>query len=198
MAHVNVLGTTAGPLPITGTAGADLIRISQSGSAITITKNGAKSLVHSGDVSQILIEVGGGNDQVYVDASVVTPIYVLGGAGNDTIAGGSGHDTLTGSAGHDRIAGGTGNDLLNGNGGSDRLVGDAGADRIVAGDGDDFLDGGSSGDRLLAGAGLDRIFGGNGDDFFHTVDSQTDTVDGGAGSDTADEDVQDVLTSVEV
>ena len=50
----------------------------------------------------------------------------------------------------------------------------------------------------MAGSGVDNLLGGNGDDYFHTIDGETDTVDGGIGLDTADEDPQDAMTSVEV
>jgi Ca2+-binding RTX toxin-like protein len=198
MASMTVLSSGAQPLQILGGDDPDIIRISQNGALITVDENGTKTGYLDGDVSAFSIETGGGNDQVYVDASVVTPMFIHGGAGHDTIGGGSGHDTIRGAVGNDRIAGGIGNDWLYGDEGNDRLVGDAGADRIFGADGNDFLDGGSSNDRLLAGSGIDNLLGGNGDDYFHTIDGETDTVDGGIGSDTADEDPQDALTSIEV
>jgi len=198
MASMTVLGTGAQPLQILGGDNADIIRISQTGAQIVVDKNGTKTGYLAGDISAFSIETGGSNDQVYVDASVVTPMFIHGGAGHDTIGGGSGHDTIRGALGNDRIAGGIGNDWLYGDEGNDRLVGEAGADRLFGADGNDFLDGGSSNDRLMAGSGVDNLLGGNGDDYFHTIDGETDTVDGGIGLDTADEDPQDALTSIEV
>jgi Ca2+-binding RTX toxin-like protein len=198
MASMTVLGAGAQPLQILGGDDPDVIRISQTGALITVDKNGTKTGYLAGDISAFSIETGGSNDQVYVDTAVVTPMFIHGGAGHDTIGGGSGHDTIRGAVGNDRIAGGIGNDWLYGDAGNDRLVGEAGADRIFGADGNDFLDGGSSNDRLMAGSGIDNLLGGNGDDYLHTIDGETDTLDGGIGLDTADEDPQDVLTSVEV
>jgi Ca2+-binding RTX toxin-like protein len=198
MAGITVLAAAAGPESLTGTESNDVILVSQSGNTLTVQVNATVTTLHSGDVSQFLIEAGGGDDVIEIDSTVATPIYVLGGTGNDTIVGGSASDTLTGAAGKDRIAGQLGNDLLNGSGGSDRIDGGAGADRILGGDGNDVLEGGSSGDRIFAGAGNDNLLGGNGDDYLHAVDGAIDTVTGGAGTDTADEDSQDVLSSIEV
>ncbi|HEV2295014.1 MAG TPA: CARDB domain-containing protein [Tepidisphaeraceae bacterium] len=198
MASMNVLAAPAGTVTIPGTDDDDHFRISQSGSIMTVQHNGTTVNYHSGDVAQFHIEMAGGNDQLYVQASVVTPTWIHGGAGHDTIAGGSGHDTLMGAVGNDRIDGGLGNDWVYGNAGNDRLVGAGGADRIWGGDGNDFLDGGAANDWLYAGGGLDNVLAGNGNDFLHLIDGEVDTADGGAGWDTAEEDEQDVLTSVEV
>jgi len=198
MTGFTVLGSSAAPRPVQGTEGNDVIRITQNASTISLQVNDVTTELHSGDISQFVIETAGGNDQVFIDPSVATPSYVLGGVGDDTIVGGSAADTLTGAAGKDRIDGGLGNDLVNGSGGNDRVGGGAGADRVYGGDGNDFLDGGTSGDRLFGGSGIDVLVGGNGNDFLHSLDGQTDTLHGDAGTDTAEEDPQDVLNSIEV
>ena len=198
-ASMTVLTASASTIVLPGTDGDDLYQISQSGSTITIKRNGMTTqLIHSGDVWSFHIEMAGGNDQLYVDQNVVQPMFLHGGAGHDTIVGGSGSDTIRGALGNDRIAGRFGNDWLYGDAGNDRLNGDAGADRLFGADGNDYLDAGSSNDWLYAGGGVDILVGGNGNDLLHTLDGETDTVDGGAGLDTGDEDPQDVLTSVEV
>ena len=196
-ASMTVLNPLASQIVLMGTDVDDLYRISQKGDVITIDRNGVPQTVHSGDVLSFHIETGGGNDQVYVDQSVVQPMFIHGGAAHDTLVGGSGTDTIRGALGNDRIAGRFGNDWLYGDAGNDRLNGDAGADRLFGADGNDYLDGGSSNDWLYAGGGVDILVGGNGNDLLHTLDGESDTVDGGAGVDTAEEDPQDVLTSVE-
>lgn len=198
MATMNVLTASAATQTIPGTDADDHFRISQIGNTITVQNKGATQTFHSGDVASFHLEMAGGNDQLYVDASVVTPMWIHGGAGHDTIVGGSGNDTLTGAVGNDRIAGGFGNDWLYGNIGNDRLGGDGGADRLFGSDGNDFLDGGNSGDRLYAGAGRDNVLGGSGNDLLQTLDGEIDTVDGGTGTDTGEYDAEDVLTSVEI
>jgi len=87
MASMTVLGTGAQPLQILGGDNADIIRISQTGAQIVVDKNGTKTGYLAGDISAFSIETGGSNDQVYVDASVVTPMFIHGGAGHDTIGG---------------------------------------------------------------------------------------------------------------
>ncbi len=196
-ASMTVLTASASTVTLPGTDGDDLYRISQTGSTITVQRNGVAETKHSGDVWSFHIEMAGGNDQLYVDEGVVQQMFLHGGAGHDTIVGGSGSDTIRGALGNDRIAGRFGNDWLYGDAGNDRLNGDAGADRMYGADGNDYLDGGSSNDWLYAGGGVDILVGGNGNDLLHTLDGETDTVDGGAGLDTGDEDAQDVLTSVE-
>jgi Ca2+-binding RTX toxin-like protein len=198
MASMTVLSPSATTLTIPGTDTDDYFRISQQGQNILVQRNAATQNYHAGDISSFHIEMAGGNDQLYVDATVVTPLWIHGGAGHDTIAGGSGHDTLRGAVGNDRIAGGIGNDWLYGDAGNDRLVGDGGADRLFGGDGNDFLDGGSANDRLTGGGGRDNMLGGNGDDVFHALDGEIDTLTGGLGTDSAEEDAGDVKSSVEI
>jgi len=196
-ASMTVLNPLASPIVLMGTDVEDLYKISQKGDTITIDRSGVPQTVHSGDVLSFHLEMGGSNDQVYVGEGIVQPMFIHGGAGHDTLVGGSGADTIRGALGNDRIAGRFGNDWLYGDAGNDRLNGDAGADRLFGADGNDYLDAGSSNDWLYAGGGVDILVGGNGNDLLNTLDGETDTVDGGAGVDTGEEDPQDVLTSVE-
>ncbi len=64
-------------------------------------------------VEKIFVDGGAGDDRIEMDASVQTPVVLIGGAGNDVLIGGSGNDILVG---------GLGNDQLVGNAGSDRYV----------------------------------------------------------------------------
>jgi putative metal-binding protein/hemolysin type calcium-binding protein len=88
------------------------------------------------------------------------------------------------------MSGRAGNDIL---GGSltqpDTLNGDAGTDTI---------DGNGGNDTITGGAGRDTIHGGDNDDTINARDREIDTIDCGAGNDTANLDWNDVATNCEV
>src|SRR5262249_54721964 len=69
----------------------------------------------------------GGNDTITTDPSVLVPIILDGGAGNDVLQGGGGSDLLIAGAGDNTLSGGAGNDILQG-GGNDNLSGGLGDD----------------------------------------------------------------------
>lgn len=128
---------------------------------------------------------------------------------NASIREGSGDaDTINGDAGASALAGFGGNDVLNGGDGGDVLFGDSWRGGVHP-SGDDTLTGGAGNDTLVGGAGDDILNGGDGDDVMYTgvgrqwgagislsnlpnietlehqIDGGFDTVDGGAGTDTA-------------
>jgi RHS repeat-associated protein len=112
------------------------------------------------------------------------PIYINGGAGNDTITsgrdndlleGGAGNDVLDGRQGNDLLIGGEGNDSLSGGHGTDSLSGGAGNDSLNGGAGNDSLSGDAGNDSLNGSAGVDTLIGGAGDDTY-IVDSNTDVI----------------------
>lgn len=110
----------------------------------------------------------GGSDVIKVDetgGTILTPVYVFAGTGNDTITGGSGNDTLIGCEG---------NDLIQGNAGNDSIEGNAGNDRILGGDGIDTLFGGTGADLITSGAGKDLV-----------INKDRDVVDTGAAAQVA-------------
>lgn len=111
------------------------------------------------------------HDAVLYDPT--TPLYVVGGPGNDIISGDAGNDTLFGGDGDDRLMGRGGDDRLYGQDGNDLLEGGAGNDLLKGGHGNDTLKGGEGRDYLIGGGGNDRIEGGAG----------TDTLSGGEGRD---------------
>jgi hypothetical protein len=160
--------------------------------------------------------ISGGDDQD----------YLFGGIGGDVIHGNGGFDYLSGNDGADSLFGDGADDILSGNGGNDSLVGGAGADRLngyagrdklFGGDGNDRLFGGASADWLYGQNGSDQLFGEGGDDrlfddydqgidtlhgnagndSFVTTDGTIDHIFGDGGSDSADADTIDVLTSIE-
>ncbi len=134
----------------------------------------------------------------------------VGGAANDfviaveNIIGGNGNDTLTGDAAGNRLTGGAGNDTLAGLAGSDTLDGGTGSDTAVFSEKtlavSVILNGASLALVRVGGLaedmlrGIENIVGGSGNDSL-TGDAQanlfagragTDTINGGAGRDTAD------------
>jgi Ca2+-binding RTX toxin-like protein len=129
-----------------------------------------------------------------------------GGEGDDRLVGNGGNDRAVGGRGRDRVSGGAGNDVLSGGTGRDRLVGDAGDDRLTSGAGNDTLSGGAGRDRLSAGAGADVLRGGAGantllaglgNDTVDVRNGRRDTVDCGAGRDSARADSVDRLRRCE-
>ena len=136
------------------------------------------------------------------DDSLTGRSRAFGGDGNDTIHGGVGNNTLEGNAGNDRIYLPLG--YASGGGGSDRII-TRGSFGVTAsgGDGNDHLTAleggtliGGNGDDILTGGRL--LVGGIGEDTFFSRNGRIDTLDGGAGQDTATADEDDVLTSVEM
>ncbi len=120
------------------------------------------------EVDEIYGDLGVGNDEVVIQASVQVPAVLDGGPGNDILVGGSGDDQIDGGADRNYLAGGGGNNVLIA--GPDGPAGDptersetlgicdgahgtlaaartgqsvtAGCTVVVAGTGDDVLEGG--------------------------------------------------------
>jgi hypothetical protein len=118
-------------LVIDGTAFADTIRIRQSGSTVTVTRNGSST--SRAGVSRVVVNGNGGNDSIAAYGSINVPLVLDGGGGNDTLTGGAGDDRLYGGSGSDTLAGGAGDDVLVSIGGAadhDRLTGGAGHDNF--------------------------------------------------------------------
>lgn len=167
--------TAVSVLEITGSAGADVITVLNSGGVFA---------------TPILFTGRGGNDRF--DASLATgSTTLLGGAGGDTlmggadddfIIGGSGKDVLSGGIGADRLYGRSGPDTLAGGDGNDTLRGGSGRDAIYGGQDSDILNGGGGFDTISGGDGTDRIFGGAGKDLLDGNDGD-DTLFGGGGAD---------------
>jgi Ca2+-binding RTX toxin-like protein len=151
------------------------------------------------------IMTGGGDDAI----TVFSPTgNIDGGAGDDHIHASGGLFTIHGSAGNDVIVapaatsamifGDDGNDSLTGGPGDDSLFGGAGKDTLRGGPGNDLLDGNGGNDRIFGNDGNDHIHGDAGNDIINSVDGVADSVDGGAGTDTATVDNGiDAVTSVE-
>ncbi|WP_149537636.1 calcium-binding protein [Siccirubricoccus phaeus] len=114
--------------------------------------------------SDVILNRGGTDGVVAVDATGAGDTYVQGGSANDIVLGGAGDDSFKGGEGGDSAEGGAGDDVVEGNGGDDTLDGGADDDKISGGDGADYLMGGDGDDTIAAGAGDDVLIGGLGDD----------------------------------
>ena len=87
--------------------------------------------------------------------------------------------------GIENVLAGSGPSHLVGNGRDNSLSGGFGATVAVGGGGDDELRGSEASDRLYGGLGTDMLDGDAGDDYLSAADARRDTVNCGAGRDTA-------------
>jgi Ca2+-binding RTX toxin-like protein len=94
-------------------------------------------------VASFEFNADGGNDKIFIGRTVMIPVTVRAGPGDDYVRAGGGPDRLLGGAGNDRLFGRGGNDTLFGREGRDTLVGGSGDDLLRGGLGDDFLSAGS-------------------------------------------------------
>ncbi len=138
------------------------------------------------------VELGNKNDTYRLTGSNTR--IVDGGAGNDTIDASSrtGHfdidldNTQSGSSSlvnFENVKGTSGNNTISGNSAANRLEGLEGNDTINGGGGNDRIYGGSGNDTISGGSGADELYGDKGDDIIKF--DTGDTIDGGAGDDTA-------------
>lgn len=126
--------------------------------------------------TRVVIDARSGDDVAVAADDLELAVTIRGGSGDDSLAGGLGNDSLDGGSGQDVLLGGDGNDLLTG------------------GTNNDTLDGGAGNDNLLGGRGNDRFFN------FSAVTApatDVDALNGGLGTDKADEDSVDQMVDVE-
>ncbi|WP_197491123.1 hypothetical protein [Planctomyces sp. SH-PL62] len=147
---------------------------------------GNDRLEGAGGDCPLFIDGGAGNDSICGNDGVDV---LLGGLGNDSIWGAGGNDYIDGGAGRDRLAGNDGHDVIEGGIGSDVILGGAGDDKLSGGDGDDVILGDADSDcgstviyKIGAGQGNDYIDGGAGDDTLNG-DAGYDVIFGGDGDD---------------
>ena len=185
-----------GTLRINGTTGPDVLGIRVRNSILQVRLNGELLTYDLGQVSQLSIDTGDGDDVVDWSGTAI-PGYINAGTGRDLVTGGSGNDTLTGAASSDTLFGGPGDDRINGNNNADSLFGQSGNDTIHGGMGDDTIDGGTGVDRIFGDEDNDSLVGGAGNDKLHG-DGGIDQIIGGAGTDLAYRDTLDTLVDAEV
>jgi Ca2+-binding RTX toxin-like protein len=164
---------------------------------VTVTTGGGddtltvQNLTGVGSLLRVLAEGGAGNDNLNgsAQASAAVPLFLTGGAGNDTLRGGAGNDTLSdGGGGNDSFYGGGGDDQIsNTGGGNDFFDGGDGNDGLGDNDNDsDTFFGGAGDDFIIdVGTGNDFLYGGDGNDVLRGGRG-SDVLDGGAGNDTLD------------
>jgi Ca2+-binding RTX toxin-like protein len=135
-------------------------------------------------ISGFEVHANGGDDVVLIGESVLVPVTLEGGSGNDSLEGGSGADKLVGDGGADQLVGGAGDDDLAGGYGEDTLFGGSGADTLLGEAGADRLHGGPGRDLLVGSAGADTLYGGPGNDIL--IAGGADKVFGGSGHNTVE------------
>jgi Ca2+-binding RTX toxin-like protein len=151
---------SGGTLTVNGTSTIDTISlVAGSKGRVNVVGNG-KTVSGSpfSGVARIVVNGNDGSDRI--DAStMVIPVTLNGGNGDDTLIGGSGADLLSGGAGNDNMEGNAGNDTLRGGIGNDVLTGGAGLDSLLGEDGNDTLNGADGLADLLidGGPGADTI-----------------------------------------
>ncbi|MBH0176450.1 MAG: tandem-95 repeat protein [Nitrospira sp.] len=190
-----VLNVQKSSLVINGTAGSDVIRMSElNGNALQVELNGVVLQYTLQAATQLRVNGLAGDDLIYL-TGLRHSTLVDGGTGHDWIdarentapsgaldlRGGDGNDTIIGGAGNDRLDGGLDHDVLVGNAGNDTLVGNDGDDLLVGGSGNDVLDGGKGDDALLGGSGNDTLKGGENNDIL-IGGGGADALNGGLGS----------------
>ena len=127
-----------GVLTVTGTEGDDAVALAPTATAGGVAVAGVGEFEN---VSRVVADLLGGDDDLLADADLAVAIDADGGAGDDSLVGGAGHDTLSGGAGVDVLDGAGGfYDMLYGGGGDD-LLRDADGVRDARGNaGDDVID----------------------------------------------------------
>jgi Ca2+-binding RTX toxin-like protein len=130
-------GVHHGVLQIIGTSGDDTVFIDQIHfGQVPVFAN---FVPHPGrafpaaGITQILMELGDGNDRATIDSRITIPALLDGGAGNDTLQGGGGDAILIGGAGNDVLYGGLGHNLMIGGTGANRIAGGNAGDILIAG-----------------------------------------------------------------
>lgn len=201
------------PATIVGTEGPDTL-VGQGGVSDVIYAAGGNDYISGGEFY--------GDEDVPGNA----PDLLCGGPGADHVSGSPGNDKLNGGDGDDRVDGANGADLEQGNVGNDRIGqgsfadADSASDISKGGEGNDVINGGWGQDKLYGDAGADNLYdnecdgptlldGGSGNDYLESWSSSfegwhgnvcnavADKLIGGIGTDTAQADRLDAVSTVE-
>jgi Ca2+-binding RTX toxin-like protein len=126
----------------------------KAGEVFAVTANGERvrfdrvdamsSSLDMGTTEKLVINAGGGNDQISAVDNLAALIEL-------TFDGGDGHDTVLGGNGNDHLFGGTGNDFVDGNQGADQAWLGTGNDVFSwdPGDSSDVVEGGADEDAVI-------------------------------------------------
>ena len=111
---------------INGTAGSDVITVTEHDGIITVSGLGQDINITDAGAGDRIVINGLDGDDVITASGLHGGIQLLanGGNGDDVLIGGSGNDTLTGGAGDDVLIGGPGQDILDGGSGNNVLIQD--------------------------------------------------------------------------
>lgn len=121
--------------------------------------------IQAGPVTFAQAILFGGNDHFVVDPEVLYPIFVVAGAGNDSVQTGAGDDTVLSGEGNNHVATGDGDDWVISGAGNDAIKTGAGADFVIDAGGNNQIDAGAGNDSVDTQFGNDDISTGAGDDF---------------------------------
>ncbi|SEP09472.1 Regulatory P domain of the subtilisin-like proprotein convertase [Salinihabitans flavidus] len=194
----------AGDDRLNGSTGFDTANYSNASGSVTV--NLAAGTASGADGNDTLISI----ERVF--GSIGFGDTLIGNAADNVLSGRGGDDWLLGGAGDDKLDGGAGFDTANytyasgavtvdlaagtasGADGNDtlisieRVIGSKDYGDTLTGDsGDNVLYGRGGNDTLLGGGGTDHLIGGDGDDLLSQgFGGPNETLDGGAGNDTAD------------
>ena len=120
----------ADTVTINGTAGNDVITVTEHDGIITVSGLGQDINIADAGAGDRIVINGLDGDDVITASGLHGGIQLVanGGNGDDVLIGGSGNDTLTGGAGDDVLIGGPGQDILDGGTGNNVLIQDGGGD----------------------------------------------------------------------
>lgn len=184
-------------LAITGSAGADFIRLGAGGINLNANESFGDSDADFGPINRVSIGSQGGIDTVGgqggagTGAALSLPLSLAGGPGNDALTGGDGPDSLRGESGDNTLAGGAGRDTLEGASTTDTIDGGPGLDlaSYVNASAPVTADLARSDPQDTGGGGTDTLIGVEdltGSQFADvlTGNAEANLLDGGFGSDT--------------
>lgn len=204
-----------GILTVRGSAGKDVITVSQANSQILVQINDATISKPAASIKSVSIFGDAGNDVITADSTVTRQTRIYGGAGYDKLSGANTTCTLSGEAGNDTLIGGTGRDLLQGGAGVDTVsyAGrvnalfinlDGSANDGQANEKDNVMPdieiviGGAGADQITGNNNANTLIGGSGNDTLHGMGGN-DVLSGGSGEDVLYGDAgDDILLGIDL
>jgi uncharacterized delta-60 repeat protein len=124
-------GMIDGRLAIGGTDAGDTIAVNPTKDKLNLVVVMNQRTLGVFPHSHVLVYGLGGADKITMNAKLLDPADLFGGAGNDVLTGGGGNDLLSGGDDADKLVGGGGNNILIGGLGADSLTGGSGTDLLI-------------------------------------------------------------------
>jgi uncharacterized delta-60 repeat protein len=170
---------------VAGTGGNDTIRITQSGTTLTVNRNGTTSSFSTVGKTKLVVTGAAGNDTLSLAPGVTLQSFLYGGPGDDRLHAGGGRDDLFGGPGLDTA------DYADANSALKLSVDDLRNDGAASGSGanadnvhaDIEIVLGGNGDDTITGSALPTLLAGNGGNDHLTGSSGRDVLIGGRGKD---------------